>query len=252
MRDRVAVVTGAGHGIGKAIARSFVEKGLRVTIADVDKEAGNEAAQELARLGDVLYVPTDVADEGQVRAMVAETMGRWGHIDFLVNNAGIAHAHGPAVTELSLERWNAILSVNLTGMFLCAKHTAPHLKAAQGAIVNIASTRAFMSEPNTEAYTASKGGVVSLSHGLAISLGPEVRVNCISPGWIDITASKKDPASKKTEHTPEDHSQHPVGRIGQPEDVATLALFLISPESSFITGANFIVDGGMTRKMIYV
>jgi len=252
MRDRVAIVTGGGQGIGKAVARRFLEEGLRVTIAEIDREAGEEAALELGGYGDMLFVPTDVADESQVREMVTGTLGRWGRVDFLVNNAGIARAHGPAVTELSLEEWNRVLAVNLTGMFLCAKHAAPRLKTQHGAIVNIASTRAFMSEENTEAYTASKGGVTALSHALAISLGPEIRVNCISPGWIDVTGWKKSSAAKKAEPTREDHAQHPAGRIGRPEDVASLALYLISPESSFITGANFMVDGGMTRKMIYV
>ena len=109
-----------------------------------------------------------------------------------------------------------------------------------------------MSEGNTEAYSASKGGVAALSHALAISLGPDVRVNCVSPGWIDISEWKKTGARKKADHTPEDHAQHPAGRVGRPEDVAGLAFYLISPEASFITGANFTVDGGMTRKMIYV
>lgn len=252
MRDRVAIVTGAGQGIGKAIALRFLQEGLRVMIAEIDEEAGEEAARELGRHGDVHFAPTDVADESQVQEMVAKTVERWGRVDFLVNNAGIAQAHGPAVTELSLERWSRVLAVNLTGMFLCAKHAAPHMKVQKGAIVNIASTRAFMSEGNTEAYSASKGGVVALSHALAISLGPEIRVNCISPGWIDVSEWKKSAATKKAAHTQEDHAQHPTGRIGKPEDVASLALYLISSESSFITGGNFMVDGGMTRKMIYV
>jgi len=240
MKNRVAIVTGAGQGIGNAIALRFVEKGIRVTIAEIDEEAGKEATQQLENLGDVLYVPTDVADEGQVQKMVSETLQKWGRVDFLVNNAGIAQAHDSAVT------------VNLTGIFLSTKYTAPHLKAQNGAIVNIASTRSLMSEGNTEAYAASKGGVVALTHALAISLGPEVRVNCVSPGWIDVSEWKKRSIRKKAEHTAEDHAQHPVGRIGRPLDVAALAFFLISSESGFVTGANFIVDGGMTRKMHYI
>jgi len=252
MKNRVAIVTGAGQGIGNAIALRFVEKGIRVTIAEIDEEAGKEATQQLENLGDVLYVPTDVADEGQVQKMVSETLQKWGRVDFLVNNAGIAQAHDSAVTDLALDRWNRILAVNLTGIFLSTKYTAPHLKAQNGAIVNIASTRSLMSEGNTEAYAASKGGVVALTHALAISLGPEVRVNCVSPGWIDVSEWKKRSIRKKAEHTAEDHAQHPVGRIGRPLDVAALAFFLISSESGFVTGANFIVDGGMTRKMHYI
>lgn len=252
MKDRVAIVTGAGQGIGKAIAQRFVREGIRVTIAEMDEEAGSEAEQELVDLGDALYVRTDVADETQVREMVAKTLRLWGRVDFLINNAGIAQAHGPAVTDLSLETWNRVLAVNLTGLFLCTKHSASHLRTNKGAIVNIASTRAFMSEGNTEVYTASKGGAVALTHALAISLGPDIRVNCISPGWIDVSDWKKGSARKKIDHTLEDHAQHPVGRIGRPEDVAALALFLVSPEASFITGSNFVVDGGMTHKMFYV
>ena len=152
MRERVAIVTGAGQGIGNAIALRFLEEGMRVTIAESDEEAGYEAAERLKHVGDVLYVPTDVAKESQVQEMVAKTLQVWGRLDFLVNNAGIAQSHGPAVTDLSLETWNRVLAVNLTGSFLCAKHSSPHLKARQGgAIVNIASTRALMSESHTEA-----------------------------------------------------------------------------------------------------
>jgi NAD(P)-dependent dehydrogenase (short-subunit alcohol dehydrogenase family) len=134
-----------------------------------------------------------------------------------------------------------LIGVNLSGAFLAAKYCAPHLRRARGAIVNIASTRALQSEPDTEAYAASKGGLVALTHALAISLGPEVRVNCVSPGWI-----------AKGKLRRKDHAQHPVGRAGRPEDVAALVDFLLSDESGFVTGQNFVIDGGMTRKMIYL
>ncbi len=156
------------------------------------------------------------------------------------------------LAKLRLEEWNRVLSVNLTGAVLCAKHSAPHLAKSRGSIVNIASTRALMSEPDTFAYSASKGGVVALTHSLALSLGPEVRVNCISPGWIDVSEWKKGRARRAAKLSAMDHNQHPSGRVGRPEDIASLAAYLISPEAGFITGANFVVDGGMTRKMVYL
>ncbi len=155
------------------------------------------------------------------------------------------------VTGLSIEEWDRVIGVNLTGMFLCMKHTAPHLKELKGAAVNIASTRALMSEPDTESYSASKGGIVALTHALAVSLGPDVRVNCISPGWIDVSNLKKASERVPEELTEADHVQHPAGRVGRAEDIASMVSYLLSDRAAFITGQNFVVDGGMTRKMIY-
>jgi len=153
--------------------------------------------------------------------------------------------------DLSLAEWNQVIGTNLTGSFLLAKHCGDHLQRNNGRIVNIASTRALMSEPDTEAYAASKGGIVALTHALALSLGPQVTVNCISPGWIETCEWKKQSARHTAKHSDADKAQHPVGRVGKPEDIASLVAYLVSPEASFITGANFVVDGGMTRKMIY-
>ncbi|MDQ3233009.1 MAG: SDR family oxidoreductase, partial [Pseudobdellovibrionaceae bacterium] len=151
-------------------------------------------------------------------------------------------------TELSLKEWREILDTNLTSYFLFAKLCVESLKASHGCIVNIASTRALQSEADTEAYATSKGGIVALTHALAISLGPDVRVNCISPGWIDT----RDASTKKQEPLkPSDHQQHPAGRVGEPEDVAEFVHWLVDQQKGFITGQNFILDGGMTRKMIY-
>jgi NAD(P)-dependent dehydrogenase (short-subunit alcohol dehydrogenase family) len=169
----------------------------------------------------------------------------FGRLDGLVNNAGIAHPEGGPVEQLALSAFARVIATNLTGVFLCVKHAVPELRKQRGAIVNIASTRALQSEPHTEAYAASKGGVVALTHALAVSLGPELRVNCISPGWIDV---REQPAPLRSE----DHAQHPVGRVGQPRDIASLTAFLLDETAGFITGQNFVVDGGMTRKMIYV
>lgn len=247
---RVAFITGGAQGIGRAIAERFLQEDLCVALADSDAEAGAETAARLADIGPVRFILTDVSDEAQVRHAVDETVREFGHLDILVNNAGVGHR--APVAELSLADWQRVLGVNLTGAFLCAKHAAPHLRASGGSIVNIASTRALQSEPDTEAYAASKGGLVALTHALAVSLGPAVRVNCVSPGWIDVSAWKKAATAKPAILTDADHRQHPAGRVGTPEDVAALVAWLVSPEAGFVTGANVVLDGGMTRKMIYI
>ena len=247
---KVAVVTGGGQGIGKATARALLGNGYAVIIAEADTEAGRETEGEYRTLGTIRFMQTDIADEESVRAMIRKVIGQLKRIDLLVNNAATS-ANKP-LAVLSLNDWNRVISVNLTGSFLCAKHAAAHLKRTRGSIINIASTRALMSERDSEAYSASKGGIVALSHSLAISLGPDVRVNCICPGWIDVSGWKKIRVRKKITLSAADHNQHPCGRVGKPEDVTSLIIYLASPASGFITGASFIVDGGMTRKMIYV
>lgn len=249
LKGKVALVTGGGQGLGKGIALALLERGMRVVIADADEEAGTETEQELKTKGEIAFVATDVAREADVRHALDLAESRFGGLDALVNNAGVNIVK--PLAELALDEWRRVIDTNLTGTLLCAKHAAPALKARSGAIVNIASTRALMSEPNTESYAASKGGIVALTHALAASLGPDIRVNCVSPGWIDVSAWKKASKRKPAQLKPADHAQHLAGRVGRPEDVASLVAYLIGPESGFITGANFIVDGGMTRKMIY-
>jgi len=247
---KVALVTGGAQGLGKAIAQRFLRDGMRVAILDADAEAGNEAAGELRALGEIDFLPADVADEDQVIEAVERTVSGFGGLDVLVNNAGVSR--NKPVTGLTLAEWNRVLGINLTGAFLCAKHALAPLRARRGAIVNIASTRALMSEADTEAYSASKGGLVALTHALAVSLGPEVRVNCVSPGWIDVSAWKKPSLARQALLSEADHRQHPAGRVGRPEDIAALVAWLASDEAGFVTGVNYTVDGGMTRKMIYV
>ena len=246
--DRAVLVTGGAQGIGKGIAARLLADGYRVVIADVDAEAGHEAAADLEG---AVFIETDVSSESSVRACIASTVERFGRLDALVNNAGIADPENPPVESLTLDTWSRVLAVNLTGYFLMVKHAVPHLRTSRGSIVNIASTRALMSEPHTEAYAASKGGVLALTHALAISLGPDVRVNAISPGWIDVRAWKKGASRDPSPLSRQDHEQHPAGRVGRPEDVAALTTFLISDSAAFVTGQNIIADGGMTRKMIY-
>ncbi|WP_193074198.1 SDR family oxidoreductase [Pseudomonas sp. FME51] len=245
---RVALVTGAARGIGKGIAASLLRAGWSVVLGDVDEAQGLLTAEELARLGTVEFVPLDVADEASVQAAVELIEEDFGRLDGIVNNAGLADPDSGPLEQLSLEYWNRLLAVNLTGAFLVSRQCIELLRASGGAIVNIASTRALQSEPHTEVYAASKGGLVALTHAMAVSLGPEVRVNAVSPGWID-TRAETFQASDPLRQV--DHEQHAVGRVGQPEDVGELVAFLLSPAAAFITGQNIVADGGMTRQMIY-
>ena len=225
---RVALVTGGARGIGAAIAARLVQDGYRVVIAD--RETVTAAAGMRA-------VTCDVGDEASVQALIDGISVQEGRLDALVCNAGV-NIRRP-IAELTLADWSRVLATNLTSTFLLVRAAEALLRAANGAVVTIASSRARMSEANTEAYSATKGGLVALTHALAISLGPDVRVNSISPGWI---FTKGDPPR------PEDHAFHPVGRVGTPQDVAGLAAFLLGPDSGFITGAEFVVDGGLTAQ----
>jgi NAD(P)-dependent dehydrogenase (short-subunit alcohol dehydrogenase family) len=227
----VALVTGGAHGIGAGIAAHLAQKGWRVVTADL-----KPAPEAPGR-----HVVADIADEAAVGALMDGIAAQEGRLDAMVCNAGIM-VRKP-VEELSLAEWQRVLGTNLTSTFLLARAGAKLLRASgRGAIVTIASTRAHMSEPDTESYSASKGGLLALTHALAVSLGPEIRVNCVSPGWIDVSGE---------DLRPEDHAQHPGGRVGRVEDIAALVGWLVGPEAGFVTGSEFISDGGMTRKMIY-
>lgn len=247
----VALITGGAQGIGRAIVSALLQQGWQVMIADIDGEAGMECLHLFDNLGPVSFQPTDVAREDQVRKLMQVTRETLGPIKLLVNNAGLSSPFTGPLEDLDLSTWQRYLDVNLTGVFLCSKLAAADLRETQGSIINLGSTRALQSEPDTEAYAASKGGVLALTHSLAISLGPDVRVNAISPGWIEVGEWQKASSRYQPFHSQDDHQQHPVGRLGKPEDVAGLVLWLASDLAGFVTGQNFVLDGGMTRKMIY-
>lgn len=235
--SKSVIVTGAGRGIGRAIAAHLARDGWIVTVADSDSALADATAKSIGSHA----CTTDVGDETSVNDLVTTTLARTGRIDAIVSNAGI-NANGP-LAATTLAAWNRVLAVNLTATFLLARAAETELRRNRGALVTIASTRAHMSEAETLAYSASKGGLLALSHALAITLGPDVRVNTISPGWID--------TGKWGPLRPSDHAQHPIGRVGTPEDVAAATAFLLSPAAGFMTGSELVIDGGMTRRMIY-
>jgi len=233
-------MTGAARGIGRAIAMHLLEAGWCVIAFDLPKTRLAQQFRGWAR--SAATVEGDAADEDAIRSAVRIALERFGRLDAVVANAGIMVRR--PLRRLSLDDWHRVIDTNLTSTFLLAREAQRALRATRGSIVTIASTRALMSQSNTESYSASKGGLVALTHALAVSLGPDVRVNCVSPGWI---ATADDQKLKRR-----DHLQHPAGRVGRPQDVAECVAFLLDREKSgFITGANFTVDGGMTCKMIY-
>lgn len=253
LKDKVAIVTGGGQGIGAAIAQLFAENGAKVVIAEIDEEAGREREAMLRESGlEVTFIKTDVADEESVKNMVKKTVELYGGVDILVNNAAIMSVK--SIFERTLEEWERVIRVNLTGPYICSRYAAEEMiKRGGGVIINIASTRALMSEPDTEPYSASKGGLLALTHSLAISLAKyRIRVVAVSPGWIETSRWKKSKLRSEPNLRPIDHEQHPAGRVGDPMDIAHICAFLADSEKAgFITGVNFIVDGGMTVKMIY-
>jgi NAD(P)-dependent dehydrogenase (short-subunit alcohol dehydrogenase family) len=249
---KVIAVSGGAQGIGRAICLRFAAAGYAVSIADPDAAAGREAARMVDDLGaKSFFMRTDVGLAAQIERWVARTVAKLGCPNALVNNAGIGR-RAPFL-ELKARDFDRVIAVNLRGTFLCSQAVARRMarRGRGGAIVNIASTRAFMSEPGTEAYTASKGGIVALTHGMALSLGPlGIRVNSVSPGWIETRDWQYSKRASRPVHSRRDRLQHPVGRVGRPEDVADACFYLVE-QAGFMTGQNVTLDGGMTVKMIY-
>ncbi|MCJ1960237.1 SDR family oxidoreductase [Novosphingobium mangrovi (ex Hu et al. 2023)] len=249
---RIAIVTGGAQGIGKGVVLHLLGTGWKVAAFDRDEEALAELAAECASQH-LLTQAVDVADEdgmAQAFAQVAQWTDHAG-LDLLVSNAGIADPVSGPIEELSLQEWRRWQDSHVTGAFLAVRGSVAPLRMRQGSIVLMASTRALQSEPDTEAYAAAKGALCAMTHALAVSLGPEIRVNAILPGWIETADWQKASARSEPEHRPIDHAQHPVGRVGVPADIAGAVAFLASEGAGFITGQQFVIDGGMTRKMIY-
>ena len=222
-KDKVVVVTGGAQGIGRCIAEEFLKAGAHVCV--IDKQQGE-------------HFVGDIADKQVLERFTEEVLGKYGHVDYLINNA-LPLMKG--IDECSYEEFQYALSVGVTAPFYLAKLFARHF-AEGAAIVNISSSRDRMSQPQTESYTAAKGGIAALTHALAVSLAGRVRVNSISPGWIDTAYNV---------YEGPDAVQQPAGRVGNPMDIANMVLYLCSDKAGFITGENICIDGGMTRQMIY-
>lgn len=246
MDGKRVFVTGGAKGIGAAIVTAFCNVGARVAFCDTDEKAALRLCDLLPTF--VQYFQTDASDEKALQEVINRLINMWGDVDVIVNNVGISEFF--PLVDTSIEQFDRILSTNLRPVFITSRALAIHRnngegKKRYGRIINIASSRYLQSEPGSEGYAASKGGIVSLTHALALSFSDyNITVNCISPGWIQ----NEDYRLLK----PADHKQHPSGRVGRPSDIASACLFLAAPENDFINGQNIVIDGGMTKKMIYV
>ena len=237
-------ITGGAEGIGKAIVEAFCLSGDQVAFCDINETAG----QETAKATGSIFHKVDVSDKDALESCIQRILSEWNDIDIIVNNVGISQFS--SITETSVEDFDKILSINLRPVFITSRLLAIRRKEQSspnpyGRIINICSTRYLMSEPGSEGYAASKGGIYSLTHALALSLSEwNITVNSIAPGWIQ--------THDYDQLQPEDHSQHPSRRVGKPEDIARMCLFLCEENNDLINGENITIDGGMTKKMIYL
>jgi len=247
LNGKIAFITGATDGIGKAIALLFAKEGAKIVMIGRDEVKGNSALEEVKQNGEAVYLKADVSNSTQIRNAVDKTIQKYGRIDILVNNAGVSPVGN--VVDTSEEDWDYAINVNLKGVFLCCKYVIPYMeKNRGGVIINMGSINSLMALEKEAAYDASKGGVLMLTKATAIDFAKSnIRVNCICPAAIETTSlkavfdSSPDPAKMRQSFT----AKHPVGRIGQPGEIAKVAVFLATDSSSFITGAAIPVDGGI-------
>ncbi len=250
--NKIAVVTGAGMGMGKAIAAAFAQEGASVAVVDINTEAGNGAVKAIrAQGGQAIFIEADVSKAADAQRIAAKAVEAFGGIDILVNNAGIQHYGN--VVETTEEEWDRVLGVNLKSIFLCSQYCIPEIqKRDGGAVINIASVQGLASQARVAPYSASKGGAISLTRNMAIDFASSgIRVNCVCPGSIDTpmlrwAAELTDDPQRAVQEWGE---VHVLKRIGQPEEVAQVVLFLASNRSSFVTGAAYVVDGGLTIQL---
>ena len=243
LNGKVAIVTGGGTGIGGGISRVFAREGAAVTIAEIDPAIGNRTVAGIrADGGRAIFVQTDVSQEDQLRAAIDQTLGEFGGIDILVNNAGVGIAKTAEAS--AVEEWERLISINVRSVFLTIKHVIPHMRArGGGSIINIGSMFALRAAPSYAIYHATKGAVRSLTKSTALAHAAEgIRVNAVHPGLIETPASTRDMAAQKIATA----NIGPMGRWGQPEEVAYGCLFLASDESKFVTGIDLPIDGGLS------
>ncbi len=247
---KICVITGGANGIGRCLVESFVKEGAKVAFIDLDEAMGCALAEHLKASGsDMLFLHGDIASAETLETFTKAVIARFGSVDCLVNNACLSRKG--ILSGCPAEDFNYVLRVGITAPYELSRLFMPYFRP-DASIVNISSTRAEMSQADTESYSAAKGGISALTHALAVSLSHRVRVNAVNPGWIDTSSWHGSPAIRlQNGPSAADISQHPANRIGKPEDIARAVLFLCHPDNSFITGQTFTVDGGMTRRMIY-
>ena len=250
LQGKIAVITGAGRGIGFASARLFAREGAKVVIAEINAERGRQAEAELRATGaDVTFVQADCASAADVQALMAATQARYGGLHILYNNASVFLGSADApVTELKEEIWDRVLAINLRSVFLCCKYGIPLIAASGGgAVINTSSSAGVMGIPGCDAYTATKGATIALTRSMAVEFGPKkVRVNCIAPAGVDTEMLRESSLDNPDFDSKYFFARAPLGRYGKPDEVANLALFLASDESSYLNGAIVRADGGIT------